>query len=146
MPNLLNRSLINAQGELESYGLLLGKIEYVPDLQQNAVLKQRVNGRDVAEGAEVPKGSRIDLVVGDGLGNQEFEVPNLIGKPQEEASLLLSGSGLQVGSVIFEEHADTTQGLVIKQKPAAGTKIRVGDVVDIWVIGTDPAKSAPAVD
>jgi len=47
MPNLKDRSFINAQRELESFGLLLGEINYVPDLQLNAVLKQSINGREI---------------------------------------------------------------------------------------------------
>ena len=141
MPDLKNRSLNNAQGELESYGLALGEIKYVPDLQQNSVLKQLFQGKEVPEGAPVPKGAKIDLVVGDGLGNQEFDVPDLVGKPQDEAELTLSGSGLQVGTITYESHPQKEQGLVLKQKPSAGNKIRVGDVVDLWVIGTDPTQA-----
>ncbi|MES2388808.1 MAG: PASTA domain-containing protein [Bacteroidota bacterium] len=138
MPDLANRSLLNAQGELESFGLVLGEIRYKPDLQQNSVLQALYNGKPVTENSLVPKGARIDLIVGDGQGNQEFDMPDLVGKPQDEAELTLNGSSLQVGTITYESHPDREQGLVLKQRPAAGNKIRVGDVVDLWVIGTDP--------
>jgi beta-lactam-binding protein with PASTA domain len=140
MPKLLNRSLLNAQRELESYGLLVGNISIVPDLQQNAVLKQLLNGVEVNEGQLIPKGSKIDLVVGDGLGNQEFEVPDLTGKPLDEAELLLQGSNLQVGIIIYQEAEDKEAGTVLRQKPTAGNKIRVGDVIDLWVVGKEPGQ------
>jgi beta-lactam-binding protein with PASTA domain len=118
---------------------LLGNIQYVPDIQQNAVLKQLVNNREIAAGTAIAKGTKVDLVVGDGYGNQEFDVPSLVGKPLDEASIVLQGSGLQIGVILYESNASVPEGSIIKQKPNAGNKIRVGDVVDVWVSGPDPA-------
>ena len=134
MPNLKNRSFINAQRELESFGLQLGEIKYVPDLQMNAVLSQTIGGREIAEGTQIAKGSKIDLVVGDGLSNTELDVPDLKGMPLDEAKEVLTGSGLQIGTIISEPGSGATN-TIIRQKPQSGTKIREGDVVDIWVVG-----------
>jgi beta-lactam-binding protein with PASTA domain len=141
MPNLLNRSFLNAQRELENNGLLLGETKLIPDLAFNAVLKQQMNGQDIAPGAQISKGSKIDLVIGDGLSNRELEVPDLSGMVLDEAITLLQGSGLQKGSVIEETNASVVRNHVIRQKPEAGNKIREGDVVDIWISGTDGASS-----
>ncbi len=146
MPKLINRSFTNAQSELESYGLLFGKAVYKPDIQVNMVLEQRYKGQEIAEGSPVPKGSVIDLVVGDGLGNQEFDMPDLRGKPFEEIQTILGGSGLQLGSIIYQPQPDSSQNIILRQKPAEGSKVRVGDVVDVWIRGSDPAQSLPASD
>jgi beta-lactam-binding protein with PASTA domain len=61
----------------------------------------------------------------------------------DEAITLLQGSGLQKGSVIMENNPATEKNSVIRQKPEAGTRIREGDVVDIWVSGTE---TTPAPD
>ena len=143
MPNLLGRSLVNAQGELESYGLRLGEYKYVPDLQQNAVLKQMFNGIDITENTPVPKGSKIELVVGDGLGNQEFDLPDFKGQTREEAEFALTGMGLQLGTLIYQTAAGQPDGAVIRQKPNAAKKVRVGEAIDLWVAGPDP-KQNPA--
>ncbi len=144
MPSLLNRSFLNAQHELENSGLLLGETKLVPDFQFNAVLKQQVNGRDVAPGTRISKGTKIDLVIGDGLGNRELEVPDLAGMPLDEALTLLQGSGLQKGTVVTEENPGLEPGRVSRQKPESGTKIREGDVVDIWVSGGQNPAPSPA--
>jgi beta-lactam-binding protein with PASTA domain len=94
----------------------------------------------------VPKGSVISLVVGDGLGNQEFEMPDLRGKPFEEIQTILGGSGLQLGSTIYISQPDSAQNIVLKQKPTQGAKVRVGDVIDVWIRGTDPTQSPSAAD
>jgi beta-lactam-binding protein with PASTA domain len=135
MPALLNRSFENARRELESFGLIPGEITYVPDLQQNAVLKQNYQGREIKEGELIAKGSKIDLVIGDGLGTKELDVPDLAGMPLDEAILVLQGSNLQKGTVIAEEKPGMADNTVIRQKPEAGSKIREGDVVDIWIAG-----------
>jgi len=144
MPNLLNRSYLNAQRELENNGLLLGETKLVPDLQFNAVLKQQVGGKDIPPGTQISKGTRIDLIIGDGLSNRELDVPDLRGMPLDEAITLLQGSGLQKGSVLPEENSSVPANSVTRQKPEAGTRIKEGDVVDIWVSGNASPKPEEA--
>jgi beta-lactam-binding protein with PASTA domain len=148
MPRLTGRSLINAQGELESNGLVLGELKYIPDLQQNAVLKQLLRGKEITEGTEIPRGSKIDLVVGDGLGETEFPVPTLTGMPLDEAEFTLSGQGLQVGDIRYENIPDKELGTVYRQMPAPGSgrQIRVGEVIDLWVVGFPPGADSTNVE
>jgi eukaryotic-like serine/threonine-protein kinase len=142
MPKLIDGSVKNAQMVLKSYGLTLGEIREVPDLALNAVLKQLVNGKEIAPGAPVAKGSVVDLVVGNGIGNAEFQIPNVVGMPADEAVTLLVGTGLQLGTTQYIAAPNgEADGTVVRQRPAAspGSMIRVGELVDIWVAGTDPA-------
>ncbi len=136
MPKLTDGSVKNAQLILQSYDLQIGQIKLVPNVAQNAVLRQLSQGRDIAPGAPIAKGSRIDLEVGDGLGNTEFAVPSLLGMPEDEARTLLAGQHLEVGEV-FKQAADNgqTPGTVVRQRPVAalGALIRTGQLVDLWV-------------
>jgi beta-lactam-binding protein with PASTA domain len=144
MPRLTEGSVKNAQMILNSYDLVVGQIKLVPDLRQNAVLKQFVNGKEIAPGAPIAKGTRVDLEVGDGLGNQEFPVPSLVGMPADEATTLLAGQGLQLGEVFYQPaESGQTEGSVVKQRPEAvqGATIRSGQLVDLWVAGQEPLKS-----
>ena len=101
MPNLIDGSLKNAELVLESYGLKRGKITYKPDLAPNAVLEQMFEGKSIAPTTPVLRGSKIDLIVGDGLGQRTFSVPRFIGLPIDEADFSIKGSGLNTGSVII---------------------------------------------
>jgi beta-lactam-binding protein with PASTA domain len=146
MPKLIDLSVKAAQMILKSHGLRLGEIKSVPDLAQNSVLKQLVNGQDVAAGAPVAKGAVVDLVIGDGLGNAQFQIPNVVGMPVDEATTLLVGAGLQLGVTQYMSPTNgEPEGTVLRQRPAAspGSMIRVGELVDIWVAGPDPAGIAP---
>ena len=102
MPKLTDGSVKNAQMILKSYDLVVGQLKFVPNIQKDAVLRQLVNGKEIAAGAPITKGTRVDLEVGDGLGNQEFPVPNLVNMPADEATTLLVGQGLQVGEIFYQ--------------------------------------------
>jgi beta-lactam-binding protein with PASTA domain len=144
MPKLIDGSLNNAQMILKSYDLLVGEVRFVPDLAQNAVLKQLSGGKEIAPGDPIAKGSVIDLVVGNGLGNDEFEVPRVVGMPIDEATVLLIGQNLQVGSITYQAAPNgEADGTVLKQRPNAGSGalIRVGELVDLWVAGSEPVKA-----
>ncbi|AHJ98452.1 PASTA domain-containing protein [Hymenobacter swuensis] len=144
MPKLTDGSVKNAQMILKSYDLVVGQLKFVPNIQKDAVLKQLVNGKEIAAGAAITKGTRVDLEVGDGLGNQEFPVPNLVNMPADEAKILLVGQGLQVGEIFYQEPEDgQTEGTVVKQRPVPGpgTTIRMGQLVDLWVAGSEPVKA-----
>lgn len=133
MPDLVDVSVKNAQLILQSSGLILGDISYQPDLAQNAVLEQWHQGRKINPGEPLIKGSKIDLVVGDGLGNQTFDVPEFIAMDLDEAEFYLIGIGLRLGSVIYTQVDSLPPGSIVRQQPAFGETIRIGDIVDLWV-------------
>ena len=152
MPDLVDGSVKNAQLVLKSKDLFLGSIRYVPDLAANAVIEQRLNGQKIKPDEMVPKGSKVDLVVGDGLGRQNFEAPNLIGLNFEDGKFTVIASGLKMGYVRYEKEGWGTEievtnegdsiyhriqyppGTIFKQRPRAENKIRIGQSVDLWVV------------
>ncbi len=138
MPRLKDGSVKNAQMVLESFGLVLGEIEYKPDLYQNVVLEQMYKGKKIEEGVAIHKGSKIDLIVGDGLGNTLLSVPDVSGLDLEDAELLVVGSGLKLGSVVYGPgEAGQRQGTIMRQLPSAGENVRTGEVIDLWVVDLD---------
>lgn len=163
MPKLVGGSVKNAQLVLKSYDLALGEISYVPDLALNYVLEQRLNGREVLEGERIPKGSVIDLVAGDGQGQQMLESPNLIGLDLESAQFAIIGSGLKVGSITYDKsgksvkeivNADGTidyqeeyvpPGTVFKQNPPSGNTMRLRQIVDLWIYRPDSLSSGSSI-
>ncbi|HSF54683.1 MAG TPA: PASTA domain-containing protein [Algoriphagus sp.] len=133
MPNLVNMPLKNVQEILSNIGLERGDIVYVPDIGINVVLEQRYRGVSVREGFEIPKGARIDLVVGDGMGNQLLLVPDLTGMEEEDGEFLILGSGLRIGNKNYSSTDSVAPGKIFLQSPAAGMEVRTGDLIDIWI-------------
>jgi eukaryotic-like serine/threonine-protein kinase len=134
MPNLVNTPLKNVQEILANMGLERGDIVYVPDIGTNVVLEQKYRGINIPEGFEVPKGARIDFVVGDGLGNQILAVPSLIGMEEEDAEFVLLGSGLRVGNKNFVSTDSGSIGKIYRQFPPAGMQVKTGELVELWIV------------
>jgi eukaryotic-like serine/threonine-protein kinase len=139
MPKITELSLHSAEMQLKQVGLLKGKIEFKPDLAENTVLEQRFNGSIITPGTKIAKGSQVDLVVGNGIGSAQIDIPNVLGKDFDEAELLIKGSGLELGTITYDEKSDKPPGTVIKQNPTdADGKIIEGTFIDLWVAGKDP--------
>ncbi len=138
-PDVIDISFQMVEKILRNNGLVLGKIQYRPDLAQNAVLETLLNGIRIKPGDSVYKGSTIDIVVGDGRGSDRFLVPKLEGLSLEDAEYIILGSGLQIGLIEYEENDEIELGQIIRTKPshANGDIIRIGDVINLWVSGNN---------
>lgn len=137
MPKLVDMIDRSAVLMLRSLGLEEGEKTYRPDVAKNAVLRQLYNGKEITPGTPVPKGARIDLEIGDGLGNTMFAIPDVVGLPLDEAEAAIVGSNLKVGTKISVDDPEKEVGTVVKQRPEArsGERIRVGETMDLWIVG-----------
>ena len=136
MPELTDVSYRQAEAILHSFGLKVGQITYQPDLAKNAVLDQLYHGYHIDAGRELNKGSVIDLVLGDGMGNTEIPVPDLIGSTKSEALFVLKGQLLNIGSIFFDAGVkDTINAKVYKQVPEAveGAVLSQGEAINIYL-------------
>ncbi len=159
MPCLIDGSIKNAQAVLRSSGLRLGEIRYKPALGLNSVLSQIYqkteykNCEEINSGIDIPKGSKIDLIAANGLGRIKFPAPNLAGMLLTEAEFILIGSGLKLGSVVFEAIGadldisedsiytyitleDLLPGMIFRQDPRSDEEVRIGKRINLWVAGT----------
>jgi eukaryotic-like serine/threonine-protein kinase len=128
-------SLTGADLIIKSNELKRGKVFYTSSPFLNNVIEMRYKGKTIEPGTRVPKGAVIDLVVGDGNGAADFKVDNLVGDSYERALFKLEGWNLHLGNVEIAEGADTAGVVpfVLKQSPASGDPVRVGDPVDLWI-------------
>ena len=79
VPDLLHKSKRYAESILKNRGL---KFQYSYKISPNdidAVISQKFKGRRINEGAKVPHGSIIHLIIGKGSKEDPFEVPDLYG-------------------------------------------------------------------
>ena len=134
MPELVGRSLREAQSLIETYGLKINKLSYRPDIAQNAVLEQLYNGEDIEEGEAIEKGSGIELVLGLGEHRELTAVPLLIGKTHSEAVDILHASSLNIGTEHFEDGDDTSTVRIYRQSPNYNNNLvaHYGTSVELW--------------
>lgn len=138
MPNLNGLSFRSAQMILNSSKLKLGDTSLRPDIAKGAIIEQLYNGEVIRPGQMIPQGSKINLVIGDGLGVSVFDVPDLIGLSYAEAIAMLSAINLQFTAISTYEITDTANAIIYKQDPSAinelGTtnRLREGDEVHFY--------------
>jgi beta-lactam-binding protein with PASTA domain len=161
MPDLIEGSLKNAQMVLATYDLKLGNRTYIPDPFFNTVLNQAIDGQTVEAGTMIPKGSTIDLEIGDGRGNVNLESPSLIGLDEESALFAIIGSGLEIGKITYQsdnlailptsdEDEEVREqyvgpGDVVKQRPNIGRPMRINQKVDLWIYKPDSINNNPSI-
>ena len=136
MPDLNDLSLRQAVTVLETYGLRVGQLETRPDIAVNAVLQQQYNHGIIEPGTLVEKGTAIDLVIGAGMGQNQVQVPNVVGMERREAINMLHSASLNVGNEIFVETREDAPALrVYRQSPDPITRthfLQAGSTVDIY--------------
>lgn len=147
MPNLVGYSFRNAEMVLKSMDLKLGDTTFKPDFAKNAILEQLYNGSIIAPGTKIRKGSRISLVMGDGVGKREFIVPIITGKTFAEVKEMLEEAGLGIGAIVTDANVkDTMNAFVYKQNPERFDdekrilRIRTGQLMDVWLQVDKPSK------
>lgn len=66
VPNLRERTLRQAKPTLEALGFKVGDITYIDNIGKDIVLKMLFKGKEIQSKTELPKTSKIDLVLGNG--------------------------------------------------------------------------------
>lgn len=123
--------LLNAGFEIEE------EYEYEPDPGENWVLKVKLNGEEIKWGDEIPKGSRLTLVVGNGMDNGEpLRADNLIGQAYDEFLIQRFRLSRRVMGRIdsSEVNGPALGALVYKQNPRPGEIIKPSEPINIWLL------------
>ncbi|PWD99298.1 PASTA domain-containing protein [Marinilabilia rubra] len=139
MPDVIDYSIRNARVMLESFGLKVGQLIYVPSEYTNLVLGQHYKGKPIEAGKPLERGAVIDLIVGKGLSNQTTAVPDLIGLYFDEAREVSQNLSLNIGAQIYDttvvSKEDTLNAFIWKQRPdeSSDRQLRLGASIDIWL-------------
>jgi beta-lactam-binding protein with PASTA domain len=146
MPNLEGLSYRSAEIAIKQYGLKLEDTLYRDDWAKNSVLEQQYNGNRIKAGTKLAMGSSIVLVLGTGLGDEEFAVPDLFGMTLADAKIYLESSRLNLGIILPEDQRANTGAFVYQQRPERKTadgrvnNIRQGQSIDIWLQTEKPVR------
>ena len=126
VPDLRGKSVPEAEGLLRRAGLRLGRRrEQESDEPRGRVLQQ-----DPAPESRVTKGSSVDVTVSS--ISQTVAVPDLAGLREDQARQRLATGGLAFGAV-REEASERPAGTVLRQNPVAGSRVRRGTPVAVWM-------------
>lgn len=143
MPNLVGMSFRSAQITLQQQKLKIEDTIYVPNIS-GAVLEQKYKDQTIKPGTKIQMGSGITLVIGQGTGTEELEVPDLVGLTLGEAKVIIESNGFNSGLVLPEGSTDPNLFVYRQSVPhltSSGNvnKLRQGQVIDVWVQAEKPS-------
>lgn len=137
LPDLMQSTYREAVATLSNYGLKIGDTTYTNDIARDRVLAVKFNGNELKPGAKIPKGTKLDLVLGDGAGASEVAIPDLVNLDLDAARFAIKGAGLSVGTITYEGSITDSTNLVVKSqfpmKTDSTSKTSIGTRVNLTV-------------
>jgi beta-lactam-binding protein with PASTA domain len=139
MPNLVGLSMRQALAELQSRGLLPGKLIYVEDMATNNVLRQLRGNREIEPGVSIESETVIDLVLGlNSESDANTYVPDLVGKRYMSAVDLVHKQSLNVKTLKFDDsvkdYEDSLNAVVYRQSPEPSEMpVNLGEDVSLYM-------------
>ncbi|HEY8780650.1 MAG TPA: PASTA domain-containing protein [Mucilaginibacter sp.] len=137
LPDLTPYTYREAVATIANYGLKVGDTTYKPDIARDRVLEVRFAGQVMNPGAKIPKGSKIDLVLGNGEGASEVDIPDLVNQDVDAAKFAIKGAGLTLGTITYQGPVtDSTNLVVVAQSPMKTdslSKVSIGTPINLTV-------------
>lgn len=147
MPNLIGYSMRQAMAELQSRGLILGKLIYVQDIATNNVLRQYLGSKEIEPGTQVESESVIDLVVGLNSNDGNTYIPDVLGLRNMNAVDAIHSSSLNVNRLRFDatvkNYDDSLAAVVYRQSPEPSDEMQVAKGSDVTVFLTLDENKVP---
>jgi beta-lactam-binding protein with PASTA domain len=123
----------------------------IPDRATNTVLEVKLIGKngkkttierysDDDKMAELPYGSKLELVVAEGAG-AAVDIPSLVCMTYGEALNIIRDNNFSKGALMVSGSlSDSSSAYVWQQSPSAydGLTINVGDPIDLWIQSSKP--------
>ncbi len=132
LPDLIDKSKRLAFTLLNMRGFKVGDTIYVKDIARDAVLKVQYDGEEVRPKTLLPRGAKVDLVLGRGL-LFDMPVPDLQGLTLEEAEKVMEDHFFEKGMVSY---------LVANVKPSGNNdssdESMLGDSLQMRVVYQEP--------
>ncbi len=117
MPSCIDMSLKLAVQTITDIGLRIGNINFVQGNIPNIVVAQQKGGKAIRKSTKVKRGDVIDLVVEMTESQTTTNMPDILGKTEDEAERLLWAAGLNVGKKEFEGKKDKDHSRVVSYQP-----------------------------
>lgn len=137
LPDIDQMPYVQAVATLQNAGLKVGDTTYKADIALNVVLDAKLGGQSLRSGQHIPKGSRIDLILGNGVGASEIEIPDLTNQDLDAVRFVLKNANLGIGTIIYQGPiTDSSNVVVISQFPMrtdSASKVSIGTKINLTV-------------
>ena len=126
VPDVTGLTRESAEARLQDEGLQVSADEQESDEPEGDVISQSPAG-----GTKVGRGETVTIVVS--IGRPKIDVPDVVGLSEERARAQLTGAGLTVARQERTVTDPTEDGVVVEQRPGAGSEVDQGQQVVIVV-------------
>lgn len=129
VPDVVGMTEAEAVSTLVNKGFVPNKTEGFDDfIKEGSIISQEPEA-----GSKAPSGASITIRISKGADTQKKQVPDLLGKDEMTATVLLTEAGLQIGTVSEVNHDTVEAGLVCYQSYSAGSYAEEGTKVDLSI-------------
>ena len=138
IPDVTGRLLSDAEILLTDVGLRRGRVAAVytdryPKV--HTVIAQTPQATTLH-----PYDGEVHLLLSLGVRPKLLRMPDLSLMSIDKARPLLESHGLQVGELVYKPHPEIDQGVIINHRPSAGELLRVGQVINFDLSGSQRKK------
>jgi len=126
IPNLVGKPIAEAKQTLTDLGVEVTEVQKDSSKTPGTVLSQKP-----LPNTKLSPGTPVELTI---AALPLLQVPGLTGKYLNAAKTALKDTGLELGDIKRVEHAEHGENYVLRQDPAAGSKVPFGTVVNLTVV------------
>lgn len=128
VPNLIGSNLENAYKALMEHELYLQKEgeQFNSNIPKGNIVSQKP-----LPGTMVKSGRSIKVVISS--GSEKIVVPDLVGRPERKAEIIIRQSGLNLGDKTESYSVSLKKGLVIMHDPEADSHVEKGTPVSLLI-------------
>ncbi len=143
VPNIVGLELLEARSMLQGQNIQIERIDYQPSNQKyNTIL-----GVYPKPGTTLEINQKISILVSSQKVVDPSVMPNLIGLDLNDAKVLLTQIGLQLGPTSKSSDPTLPVNTIISTSPAPGDKVRKGQKVSVVInSGTFNKPTGPSVE
>lgn len=128
-PNLIGKTLRAVSIEIAERGLNLGIISQTSSQEEPGTIIAQEPPPD----SDVDRGTSLNLLVSNGMKEEEWIMPDLIGKKAEKVIPWLEINGFRISPIKNLPYAGIERGIILKQMPLPGWKLRKSQFISLEV-------------
>jgi serine/threonine-protein kinase len=126
VPDLVGKPIAEAKQTLADLGVEVTEVQKDSSKAPGTVLSQKPLPK-----TKLSPGTPVELTI---AALPLIEVPQLTGKYLNAAKTALKDTGLEIGEIKRTEHEEHGENYVLRQDPAAGSKVPFGTTVNLTVV------------
>lgn len=137
VPRVESYGIRQARNMLMQSDLVVGEVlpDSIPSVYEDIITSQNPEPGD-----RVAPGTTVNLLYGTGLGANNVAVPDVTGLPPDQAREALLA--LRLRSIVVDEPPEGDLVVVISQAPAAGTSVKEGYEIRLFLRERDQANNS----